>query len=194
MRKSIIVALVAALALVAFGCSSGDDDEAASGAGSLAEEKAAPSLAGRRRRGRGDRAALSGRGSLPAIQPSIVQTASLSLSVPRNEFDQTIERACMIATGAGGFVVSSSCLPGRRAAPRERLLVVGSWRAPTRGCLDCSRSSDVSRPGRRRARTSPRSSSTFRPASATSKRSRPACSASSSRRTPLPRRSPSRPS
>jgi hypothetical protein len=113
MRKSIVVALVVALALVAFGCSSGDDDEAASGAGSPAEEKAASSSSDG---GGGEAVAIAQRsqagGLLPAIQPSIVQTASLSLSVPRNEFDQTIERARMIATGAGGFVVSSSASQG----------------------------------------------------------------------------------
>ena len=53
-----------------------------------------------------------GGSSLPSIGPSVVQTASLSLSVPRNEFDGTIQRARTIATGSGGFVVSSSASQG----------------------------------------------------------------------------------
>ncbi len=63
----------------------------------------------------------SGGASLPAIGPSIVQTASLALAVPRDEFETTIQRARTIATGAGGFVVSSSASQGE-----ENRLVRGS--------------------------------------------------------------------
>ena len=77
---------------------------------------------GRRRRGIGrGLPAFPRRSSLPSIGPSIVQTASLALSVARNEFDTTIQRARTIATGAGGFVVSSSASQGD-----EQRLVRGS--------------------------------------------------------------------
>ncbi len=51
-------------------------------------------------------------GSLPSVGPRIVQTASLALSVPRNQFDSTVQRARTIAAGTGGFVVSSSASQG----------------------------------------------------------------------------------
>jgi hypothetical protein len=63
----------------------------------------------------------TGSGSVPAVGPSIVQTAALAISVPRNDFDSTIQRARTIATGAGGFVVSSSASQGE-----ERRLVSGT--------------------------------------------------------------------
>lgn len=120
MRKLIIIALVGALALAAAGCSSGNEDEGATAGGDAAlvedgaeaggaEESVAVSQPSR------------GGSSLPSIGPSIVQTASLALSVARNEFDTTIQRARTIATGAGGFVVSSSASQGD-----EQRLVRGS--------------------------------------------------------------------
>jgi hypothetical protein len=59
--------------------------------------------------------------SLPSLGPRIVQTASLSLSVPRNRFEETVEDARTLAAGLGGFVVSSSASQGS-----ERRLVSGS--------------------------------------------------------------------
>jgi Domain of unknown function (DUF4349) len=111
MRRLIIIAFIGALALVAVGCSSGDDDEgaggdaaiegSAEGGGSEAADEAVPVS---------QRA--SGGGSVPAVGPRIVQTAALGLSVPRDEFDPTIRRARTMAVGAGGFVVSSSASQG----------------------------------------------------------------------------------
>ena len=125
MRKSIVIGLVAALALAALGCSSGDDDAGgdAMEASPAAEESDEGAVAGD---GGGEEAvpvsqrSQSG-GSVPSVGPSIVQTASLAISVPRNEFDSTISRARTIATGAGGFVVSSSASQGE-----ERRLVSGT--------------------------------------------------------------------
>lgn len=107
MRKLTIIALVGALALVAFGCSSGDDDGegAAAGEVSAAEEAAADEAVAVAQPSQGG-------GSLPTVGPRIIQTASLALSVPRDAFDTTIQRARTIATGAGGFVVSSSASQG----------------------------------------------------------------------------------
>lgn len=112
MRKLMIIVLVAALALLAAACSSGDADEAGEGAaGQTTESPSEPEGAAE------DEAVAvaqpaQGASSLPTVGPSIVQTASLALSVPRNEFETTIERARTIATGAGGFVVSSSASQG----------------------------------------------------------------------------------
>jgi hypothetical protein len=130
MRKLVTITLVGALALSLAGlaCSSGDDDSdegSAMEAAPVAEEaadagsgEAAPTEAD-------DVVAVSqpsqGSGSVPAVGPSIVQTASLALSVPRNEFDSAIQRARTVATGAGGFVVSSSASQGE-----EKRLVRGT--------------------------------------------------------------------
>jgi Domain of unknown function (DUF4349) len=113
MRRLIIIAFIGALALAALGCSSGDDDgDAAAG------ETGA--VAGSEQGGQAEASdeavpisqRSSGGGSLPAIGPSIVQTAALGLSVPEHRFDQTIQRARAIALAAGGFVVSSSASQG----------------------------------------------------------------------------------
>jgi hypothetical protein len=108
MRKLIVIAVVGVLAVAAIGCTSGDEDD--SGEAAAVGEEAAE--AG----GAEDAVAVSqpeqGGGSLPAIGPSIVQTASLSLAVARDQFDTTIQRARTIAAGSGGFVVSSSASQG----------------------------------------------------------------------------------
>ncbi|HEY7562248.1 MAG TPA: DUF4349 domain-containing protein, partial [Gaiellaceae bacterium] len=46
--------------------------------------------------------------SLPSVGPQVVQTASVSLTVERDDFEQTVDRARSTALGLGGFVVSSS--------------------------------------------------------------------------------------
>jgi hypothetical protein len=111
MRRLIIIAFIGGLALVAVGCSSGDDDDAAAGDTTAVEGSAEGGG-----EAAGDEAVpISQRssGSVPAVGPAIVQTAALGLAVPRNEFDTTIRRARVIATGAGGFVVSSSASQGQ---------------------------------------------------------------------------------
>ena len=125
MRKWIVIGLVAALALAALGCSAGDDDDAGD-AGMEAAPAAEESVEAAGDAGGGEEAVpisqpSQGGGSVPAVGPSIVQTAALALSVPRNEFDSAIQRARTIATGAGGFVVSSSASQGE-----ERRLVSGT--------------------------------------------------------------------
>ena len=122
MRKLIIIGIVAALALVAAACSSGDDDDGGDAAAVQAEEGGAEARDGA---AADEAVAVSqpsqGGGSLPSVGPSIVQTASLSISVARDEFEETIQRARTVATGAGGFVVSSSASQGD-----EQRLVRGS--------------------------------------------------------------------
>jgi hypothetical protein len=125
MRKLMVVVVAGTLALGAWSCSSGDEDEAGAveGRGEVAAER--PAAAGTEETAAGDAVAVSqaaqGGGSLPSVGPSIVQTASLSVSVPRNEFDSAVQRARTIAAGAGGFVVSSSASQGE-----ERRLVRGT--------------------------------------------------------------------
>ncbi|MGH3092402.1 MAG: DUF4349 domain-containing protein [Gaiellaceae bacterium] len=56
--------------------------------------------------------------SLPSLGPRVIQTASVTLSVPSNEFEDVVDRARTIATGFGGFVVGSSASQG----PDQRLV------------------------------------------------------------------------
>jgi hypothetical protein len=126
MREWIVLGLVAALALAAFGCSSGDDDDdgAAADVGEVAMEESVEAAASDDAGGEEAMPVaqpVQGGGSVPAVGPSIVQTAALAISVPRNEFESAIDRARVIATGAGGFVVSSSASQGE-----ERRLVRGT--------------------------------------------------------------------
>jgi hypothetical protein len=117
MRRLIVIVLVAALTGVALGCSSGDEQGASPG---TAQDEGTVS-AGAEGGSAEDSVAVSrpsSGGSLPSIGPSVVQTASLSVSVPRNDFETTIQHARTIATGAGGFVVSSSA----SQADEERLV------------------------------------------------------------------------
>jgi Domain of unknown function (DUF4349) len=122
MRKLIIIGIVAALALVAAACSSGDDDAGGEAAAVQAEEGGAEAREGA---AADEAVAVSqpspGGGSLPSVGPSIVQTASLSISVAQDEFEEAVQRARTVATGAGGFVVSSSASQGD-----EQQLVRGS--------------------------------------------------------------------
>ncbi len=59
---------------------------------------------------------------MPSVRPRVIQTASLSLSVPRNEFDKVIDQARLLATSSGGFVVESSA----SQSGDEARLVTGS--------------------------------------------------------------------
>ena len=121
MRKLIVIAFIGLLALGGLACTSGGDDEA--GAGAAADVSGGDSAVAEE--GGGEAVPVSqpsqGGGSVPSVGPRIVQTASLSLSVPRREFDSTIQHARTIATGSGGFVVSSSASQGA-----ERRLVRGT--------------------------------------------------------------------
>ncbi len=49
---------------------------------------------------------------LPEVGPKVIQIATLSLSVERGRFDETVDRARTIAAGLGGFVTASSASQG----------------------------------------------------------------------------------
>jgi hypothetical protein len=108
-RKLLLAGLVGTLGLAMLGCSSGDDEEASVGVSEAPARDAAGEEGG-------DVAvavdAAASAASLPAVGPHVVQTASLSLSVPAGRFEPTVQRARTIAAGAGGFVVASSASQG----------------------------------------------------------------------------------
>ena len=128
MRKLLIWTAAATLALTAAACSGGDDEGAGAGGGGEATvQEAVDSEVGgggttARRAASGS--ALEPSGSLPSLGPKIVQTASLRLSVPRNRFEETVEEARTLATGLGGFVVSSSAVQGTQRRLESGTLVL----------------------------------------------------------------------
>jgi hypothetical protein len=143
MRKIQLALLVAALAVTAAACSGGDDDSggAEGDMGAAVTDIAAAEASG------GDEAEpvaqRSGGGSLPSFGPRVIQTASLSLSVPRNEFRQAVDRARNVALGLGGFVVSSSASQGTEGRLVAGTLVV---RVPERSYAQAmERLSDLGR-------------------------------------------------
>jgi Domain of unknown function (DUF4349) len=128
MRKVLLVLLVGLLALGAAACSGGDDD-GGGGADAGAAEAEAPMDAavsdggGEEAEGGGqDAVAVAQESAVPSVRPRVIQTASLSLSVPRNEFEQVVDRARVLATSTGGFVVESSA----SQSGDEQRLVAGS--------------------------------------------------------------------
>jgi hypothetical protein len=49
---------------------------------------------------------------LPGVEQRVVQTAMLSVAVPKGDFDEVVNAARSIASGLGGFVTSSSASQG----------------------------------------------------------------------------------
>ena len=121
MRKILLALLVAALAAAAAACSGGDADGEGAEVGAVAEETGVADAEGGGEAEPVAQRSGGGGGSLPSVGPRVIQTASLSLSVPRDEFRATVDRARTVALGLGGFVVSSSASQGP-----ERQLVAGT--------------------------------------------------------------------
>jgi hypothetical protein len=122
MRKVLLVLLVGVLALTAAACSSGDDDEAGdagTAGGQVMEEEAAADAGAAESGGGEDAVAVAQGSSVPSVGPRVIQTASLTLSVPRNDFQGVIDRARSLATSSGGFVVEFSASQG---GDEERLV------------------------------------------------------------------------
>ena len=69
-----------------------------------------------------DAVAVAQGSSVPSVGPRVIQTASLTLSVPRNDFEKVVDRARLLATSSGGFVVESSA----SQSGDERRLVRGT--------------------------------------------------------------------
>jgi hypothetical protein len=107
MRNLALVLALATLALVPVACSSGDDEEGAAAGGSGDVGAVEREAAGGATTAAAP-IAVPVASSVPTVGPQVVQTASVSLTVGRNDFEQTVDRARSIALGLGGFVVGSS--------------------------------------------------------------------------------------
>jgi hypothetical protein len=108
MRKVLLVLLVGLLAFAGAACSGGDDDEAGEAAVAGEAEAVVDDASGQAEGGGEDAIAVSQGTAVPSVRPRVIQTAALSLSVPRNEFEEVVARARSFAITSGGFVVESS--------------------------------------------------------------------------------------
>ena len=128
MRRALVTTLAAAAALVPLACSGGDDEDGAAGL-EKTEETAAGGSAERSAAADAEQPEGGGGGSLPSVGPRVIQTASLTVLVPRDSFDARVEEARSLAAGLGGFVVSSTAAQGA-----DRRLVRGTLvlRVPAR--------------------------------------------------------------
>ena len=120
MRRHWIALAVAAPLLALAACAGGEDsaDEGAAGGGALAQRGDAVAEEGAPEGELVAQPAGDRDSSLPSLGPRVIQTASVTLSVPSNEFEDVVDRARTIATGFGGFVVGSSASQG----PDQRLV------------------------------------------------------------------------
>jgi hypothetical protein len=139
-KRFALLTLVLALAMSAAACSGSEDEEGA-GAGI---DKSAPAVED------GSARAPAGGGgegeapepapvasTVPAVGPRVIQTASLTVSVARGRFDETVDEARSVAARFGGFVVSSTASQGSENRLVRGTLVV---RVPARSYADTVRS------------------------------------------------------
>src|SRR5262245_38608394 len=106
-KTPFLLVLVLLLALVPAACSRSDDDMASSGAADTSAadgggQSEDPSSGG----GDGDAVPASAP-ELPGVAPKVIQTASLSLSVEKGDYEEAVSEARSVAARLGGFVVSS---------------------------------------------------------------------------------------
>ena len=138
-KRLALVPLALALAFAVGACSGGAEEESAKvpGAGEALVDEGSGGGTAKGEAASQDQAGTPVSSSVPAVGPRVIQTASLSLSVPRGRFEETVDEARSIAVTLGGFVVSSTATQGR-----ERRLVSGSLvvRLPQRSYADAMRS------------------------------------------------------
>lgn len=139
-KRLALIALALGLAFAVGACSGGAEEEGAQATGAGEAPVVGEEGGGSTAKGVAasqDQAGTPVPGSVPAIGPRVIQTASLTVSVPRGRFEETVDEARSIAVRLGGFVVSSTASQGR-----ERTLVSGSLvvRLPARSYADAMRS------------------------------------------------------
>jgi hypothetical protein len=118
MRRHRIALTMTALLLTFAACAGGDDADGESAGGALAQRGDAVAEEPASEGELVDQPAGGRDSSLPSLGPRVIQTASVTLSVATDEFENVVDRARTIATGFGGFVVGSSASQG----PEQRLV------------------------------------------------------------------------
>jgi hypothetical protein len=122
-KTPLVLALVLLLALVPAACSGSDQDNAASGsADTAAADSAQPEEAVS---GGGDGEAVpASEQTVPGVAPKVIQTASLSLSVAKGDYEEAVTDARSLAARLGGFVVSSETTRARANQPLRGSLTI----------------------------------------------------------------------
>ena len=127
MKKTpLVLASVLLLALVPVACSGSNDD---SGGSAAAETGAADSAQSEEAASGGDGEAVPASQEVPGVAPKVIQTASLSLSVAKGEYEESVSEARSVAARLGGFVVSSETTRARANQPLRGSLTI---RVPSR--------------------------------------------------------------
>jgi hypothetical protein len=141
MRKLVFIVLVVLAAFTAGGCSSGGEEAGgvagATSGGDEAGGSVRSAVAGEVTADEALSSAQRNASGVPEIGPQIVQTSSVRLAVRRGRFDETVDEARSIATGLGGFVVSSSASQGTGQQLVQGTLVL---RIPARSYADAMES------------------------------------------------------
>ena len=105
-KTPLVLALVLLLALLPAACSGADDDDAG-GSVAAAETGAADSAQSDEADAGGGEEVPASVQDVPGVAPKVIQTASLSLSVAKGEYEEAVTDARNVAARLGGFVVSS---------------------------------------------------------------------------------------
>jgi hypothetical protein len=130
--------LVLALAVSVAACSGGNEEGAGVEVGKRAPEVEEGSAGAPASGGQGETPETAPvAGTVPAVGPRVIQTASLTVSVARGKFDETVDEARSVASRFGGFVVSSTASQGFDNRLVRGTLVV---RVPARSYADAVRS------------------------------------------------------
>jgi uncharacterized protein DUF4349 len=125
-KTPLVLALVLLLALLPAACSGSDDDDAGSAAADTAAAGSAQSedaASGGGDSGGGE-AVPASQQSVPGVAPKVIQTASLSLSVAKGDYEEAVTDARNVAARLGGFVVSSETNRARASQPLRGSLTI----------------------------------------------------------------------
>lgn len=125
-KTPLVLAFVLLLALVPAACSGSNDD---SGGSAAAETAAADNAQSEEGASGGDGEAVPASQEMPGVAPKVIQTASLSLSVAKGEYEKAVSEARSVAARLGGFVVSSETTRARANQPLRGSLTI---RVPSR--------------------------------------------------------------
>jgi hypothetical protein len=137
-KRTAAFALVLALAVSVAACSGGNEEGAGVEVGKRAPEVEEGSAGAPASGGQGETPETAPvAGTVPAVGPRVIQTASLTVSVARGKFDETVDEARSVASRFGGFVVSSTASQGFDNRLVRGTLVV---RVPARSYADAVRS------------------------------------------------------
>lgn len=125
-KTPLVLASVLLLALVPAACSGSNDD---SGGSAAPDTGAADSAQSEEAASGGDGEAVPASQEVPGVAPKVIQTASLSLSMAKGEYEEAVSEARSVAARLGGFVVSSETTRARANQPLRGSLTI---RVPSR--------------------------------------------------------------